>query len=230
MRKILAFALLAGTALSPAARADEAAPMPSVDQMRAALSVPNAQLTASYKQYTTAATAAHAAGGCPAAAPGAGLSAAMLNCPTRGIHDVRTTVPQAPPPAPPVAPGVTADSSCAAGSGICAIPIQFATNSAELTPEALDHLDKVASALGGGSTALRLLVEGHTDTTGSPGVNLPLSQRRANAAAQYLAHRAGVTMNQMIVTGVGDTRPIVPTGAQVDEPRNRVVVIGRIGA
>ena len=203
--------------------------------MKAALSAPNAALTASYKQYSSASASARtASSGCPAAAPGAALSPSMLSCPTRGIHDVRTNAtatavaPVAPPP-PPVAPHVAADSSCAAGSGLCAVPIQFKTNSAELTPEAMERLDKVVAAIGN-QAALRLLIEGHTDTTGTPAINLPLSQRRDNTAAQYLAHRAGIALTQMIVTGVGDTRPIVPTAPQVDEARNRVVVIGRIGA
>jgi outer membrane protein OmpA-like peptidoglycan-associated protein len=36
-------------------------------------------------------------------------------------------------------------------------------------------------------------------------------------------------MDKFLVSGVGEDNPVVPTADQVDEPRNRVVMIGRVG-
>ncbi len=54
---------------------------------------------------------------------------------------------------------------------------------------------------------LRLEVTGHTDTKGDAGYNLALSERRADAVANYLVQR-GIDPDRLISRGVGEAAPI----------------------
>ena len=67
-------------------------------------------------------------------------------------------------------------------------------------------------------------VTGYTDLAGSVAYNLKLSQRRANAVAEYLAQQ-GVPRNAMAIVGRGKSNPRVPTPDGVREPQNRRVEI-----
>jgi outer membrane protein OmpA-like peptidoglycan-associated protein len=70
----------------------------------------------------------------------------------------------------------------------------------------------------------RILVNGYTDTSGTPKYNLGLSIRRANAVAAELV-RDGVPRNAIEIHGFGETHLLVPTGPGVREPQNRRVEI-----
>ena len=64
-----------------------------------------------------------------------------------------------------------------------------------------------------------LLILGHTDTVGSDGDNLTLSQNRARSIAGYLReHGLGVSV---LYTGAGERLPRVRTPDNTDEPQNR---------
>ena len=65
---------------------------------------------------------------------------------------------------------------------------------------------------------------GYTDTSGTPKYNQGLSVRRAQAVAAELV-KAGVPKQAIVITGFGETHPLVPTGPQVREPQNRRVEI-----
>ncbi len=68
------------------------------------------------------------------------------------------------------------------------------------------------------------MVNGYTDTSGSPRYNMGLSVRRANAVAAELV-RDGVPKNVIAIRGFGETHLLVPTGPGVREPQNRRVEI-----
>ena len=70
----------------------------------------------------------------------------------------------------------------------------------------------------------RITATGHTDTSGSAGYNLELSQRRAEAVADELV-RLGVPAADIVTVGRGEEDPLVPTADGVREPRNRRVEI-----
>jgi len=70
----------------------------------------------------------------------------------------------------------------------------------------------------------RIVVNGYTDTSGSPASNKALSQRRARAVAAELV-RDGVAATTITIKGFGETHPLVPTGPDVREPQNRRVEI-----
>lgn len=63
--------------------------------------------------------------------------------------------------------------------------IQFNTNEASFTPEAIDVLKDLHDQLTVASS-LKITIEGHTDNSGSDVINIPLSQNRANAVKNWL--------------------------------------------
>lgn len=67
-------------------------------------------------------------------------------------------------------------------------------------------------------------VTGHTDTVGKGPDNDALSIRRAEEVAAMLV-RAGLAKALIITAGRGEREPVVDTGDNVDEPRNRRVVV-----
>jgi outer membrane protein OmpA-like peptidoglycan-associated protein len=67
-------------------------------------------------------------------------------------------------------------------------------------------------------------VVGHTDTVGMKGYNYSLSMRRARAVSSILLGQ-GIDPSTLDVTSHGKDNPLVPTGDQVPEPRNRRVEI-----
>jgi outer membrane protein OmpA-like peptidoglycan-associated protein len=68
---------------------------------------------------------------------------------------------------------------------------------------------------------IQLFIAGHTDTVGSPGYNLDLSRRRANAIAAWFV-KNGLTI-PVAFEGFGESALLVETKDEVDEPRNRRV-------
>ena len=84
--------------------------------------------------------------------------------------------------------------------------ITFPTNSASISPSFYNTLDKVASTLAE-DTKTAIVVSGHTDSTGSDSINLPLSQNRANAVASYLISK-GVSSNRINAQGYGSAQPV----------------------
>ncbi len=91
--------------------------------------------------------------------------------------------------------------------------------------DAKPELDRIADVMIA-DTQTQFLVWGFTDTVGTPEYNQALSERRANAVADYLAGK-GVSRDRMVVQGFGETNLAVPTPDQTPEPRNRRVEIRR---
>jgi len=166
---------------------------------------------------------------------------------TRGIRPV-TPAQSAPEPAAPMrmapAPaGVPVPRTTAARPG--ALPavstpaappsvnltVQFATNSAELTPAAVRTLSELGRALS--SSALgsyRFRIEGHTDTAGQPDANKALSERRAQAVVTFLASRFRIDASRLDAVGMGQDGLLVQTPPGTAEPQNRRVQVINLGA
>jgi outer membrane protein OmpA-like peptidoglycan-associated protein len=88
-----------------------------------------------------------------------------------------------------------------------------------LTPDSQSQLSGIleqASARAGGE----IQVVGHTDRTGSPQANDTLSLQRAQAVRTLLIQR-GFEPALVEAIGRGEREPVVPTEANVNEPRNR---------
>lgn len=82
--------------------------------------------------------------------------------------------------------------------------IFFRTNSAEISPAMYVELDRVADIMRRYPQTW-IESQGHADPRGDDGYNLSLSQRRAEAAADYLASR-GVDRSRIKSVGYGETR------------------------
>jgi OOP family OmpA-OmpF porin len=157
---------------------------------------------------------------------------------TRGIRLVRPGEQASPQQAAPATKQPSAGRQVAAGTPAGAVRapsvslmVLFPTNSAELTPEAVQVVDQLGEALKSQQlSGYRFRVEGHTDTVGSPGYNKALSQRRADAVVSYLEQKFGIPATRLEPVGVGEAGLAVPTGDQVAEPRNRRVQVVNLGS
>lgn len=98
--------------------------------------------------------------------------------------------------------------------------ITFATNDATISPSFYQTLDKVAQQLNDGKVAI--VVSGYTDSTGNDGINIPLSQRRAQAVQQYLIAK-GVPSNRISSQGYGSANPIASNATANGKQQNRRV-------
>jgi OOP family OmpA-OmpF porin len=109
--------------------------------------------------------------------------------------------------------------------------VQFATGSAELTPEATRVLDNLGKALSDRTlVSYRFRIEGHTDTVGAPLYNKELSDRRAATVVDYLATNFHVDRSRMEAFGMGEDGLLVPTPDQTPEQRNRRVQVVNVGS
>lgn len=103
--------------------------------------------------------------------------------------------------------------------------VTFARGSASINPGFYDTLNSVADSLVRYPNSL-IDVYGFTDTTGTAAVNQRLSEQRAQGVSDYLIAR-GVARSRIETRGFGEQREYlrIPTGDNVDEPRNRRVEI-----
>lgn len=147
---------------------------------------------------------------------------------TRGISisDDGSTVAADPPQMGQIAPS-TGDAPEGGPRAASFSSIRFAINSDALTPQAEATLDTVAEVLRDPRLAEAvLLVEGHTDASGSDEYNMDLSERRAASVVNYLTAR-GVAPALLTPRGMGETRLADPANPRSGE--NRRVVIVNIG-
>lgn len=99
--------------------------------------------------------------------------------------------------------------------------ISFAVGSSELMPGLRPVLDQFASGLDA-QTLVRVV--GHTDSTGSDAINVPLSVQRAQSVRDYLVAR-GVPASRILIDGVGSSNPIADNTSEAGRARNRRVEI-----
>jgi OOP family OmpA-OmpF porin len=108
--------------------------------------------------------------------------------------------------------------------------IQFAFDSAELTAGSKAILDDAVTRLTPYKELIRnetthITVTGHTDSTGPEAYNQKLSERRANAVADYMANSLGVDRMRMKVSGEGESNPIADNATREGHAKNRRVEI-----
>lgn len=104
--------------------------------------------------------------------------------------------------------------------------VTFDFDRATIRPEARATLDRLAELLGG-VDGDEIRIEGHTDSRGTADYNQSLSERRAEAVADYLGEK-GVSRDRLTAAGFGATRPVAPDAGPEDEAahqRNRRVEV-----
>lgn len=101
--------------------------------------------------------------------------------------------------------------------------LQFETGSTSLTASSRPLIGKILEAIRERSP-LDVGVVGHTDTAGTEELNNALARQRAEAVARLLVE-AGADPAILEIDSHGKAVPLVPTGDQVSEPRNRRVEV-----
>lgn len=99
--------------------------------------------------------------------------------------------------------------------------IFFDTGRATLKAESNAALDQAAQLMRQ-QTALKLLVVGHTDSTGTAAANTALSQQRAEAVRNALLAR-GIAAARLTAQGVGSSVPVAGNDTEAGRARNRRV-------
>ena len=101
--------------------------------------------------------------------------------------------------------------------------VLFATNEANLTPNGMSTLRKLADVMAQ-NPERSVLVEGFTDSTGSSSYNQNLSQRRANAVAMALSSM-GVPRERIAMKAYGEAFPVAANDTASNRQLNRRVEI-----
>jgi len=100
--------------------------------------------------------------------------------------------------------------------------VLFEVNSNVINTSFHYMLDSLAESLAQ-KELLQIDINGHTDSTGTPDYNLYLSQKRAEAVAQYLVDKVPFLKNILIINGLGDTRPKTSNSTPAGRLLNRRV-------
>lgn len=119
---------------------------------------------------------------------------------------------------------VAADAATGAASrSVVATPrIYFDLGSGRLRPESGPAL-REAAALLAAHPDLRLVIEGHTDDSGSNTANQGLSEQRAKAVRDALAGSFGADASRLAARGFGSSRPAAANDTPEGRQANRRV-------
>jgi outer membrane protein OmpA-like peptidoglycan-associated protein len=101
--------------------------------------------------------------------------------------------------------------------------LMFDFDSDRLRPEAQTNLRNLASSLGEYRNT-DLLIVGHTDSKGTDSYNQSLSQRRAQAVADYL-NSLGVSSGRLRTSGKGEAEPVASNDTDAGRQKNRRVEV-----
>jgi OmpA-OmpF porin, OOP family len=148
----------------------------------------------------------------------AGVKVDAFGCPLDsdgdGVADYQDKCPGTPR-------GAKVDASGCQMMGAVSINVtadHFDFDSAKLKPAMKTELDKVASEAKGSP----LEVVGYTDSTGPEAYNQMLSERRAQAAADYLE---GMGSSNLTVKGMGENDPVASNATREGRAMNRRVEV-----
>ncbi|EDZ67245.1 OmpA family protein [Nitrosococcus oceani AFC27] len=106
--------------------------------------------------------------------------------------------------------------------------ILFEVDSAELTSGGMQNLFRLVTFLKEYPDR-EVVVEGHTDSTGSAVYNMELSQRRADSVYLFLVNN-GIAPDRIVAHGYGQGYPVAPNNTTAGRQKNRRVEIVILGA
>jgi outer membrane protein OmpA-like peptidoglycan-associated protein len=101
--------------------------------------------------------------------------------------------------------------------------MSFNSGSAELKSSGMDTLNKVAQIARENANS-RVIIVGHTDSTGNSEANQRLSLARANTVKDYLM-TSGVSGSRMTSSGRGSSQPIASNDTESGRVQNRRVEV-----
>jgi outer membrane protein OmpA-like peptidoglycan-associated protein len=99
--------------------------------------------------------------------------------------------------------------------------VNFEFDSAKLTSDSIAKLEHAVATLKRNADD-KIEIAGHTDSQGNDEYNMGLSQRRAQAVADYLISK-GANANNLTVKGYGETHPVADNGSKEGRAANRRV-------
>jgi outer membrane protein OmpA-like peptidoglycan-associated protein len=129
------------------------------------------------------------------------------------------TTPPPPPPRPVAPPPPPPQVQCNTGPFI----VFFDFDRSDVSPEAAGILNNAVTAYANCGTA-RVMLAGHTDSSGSTQYNQALAERRNQAVRSYMTGR-GIPDGQIMAQAFGESQPRVPTADGVREAQNRRVEV-----
>ncbi|MBI2817614.1 MAG: OmpA family protein [Acidobacteria bacterium] len=106
--------------------------------------------------------------------------------------------------------------------------VRFKFNSAKLDPSFEQVLDEVAQQLKQNPDTI-LVMEGHTDATGSDDYNIQLGQKRVQAVTRYLVVKHELPINRISDLSLGEDRPLADNKNRDGRAQNRAVVVRVMG-
>lgn len=119
---------------------------------------------------------------------------------TRSINFSKTKIPE---------PSLAEAKQASESGNRVGLPIEFGYNSTEILTKSLPFLDQVGKMMSMPDLAdKRIVVEGHTDASGSQQYNQYLSERRAEAVKTYLMNKFNVAESRLFVNGMGENQPL----------------------
>jgi outer membrane protein OmpA-like peptidoglycan-associated protein len=101
--------------------------------------------------------------------------------------------------------------------------ILFETNKSELQPAAKANIQNLANILNKYPDT-NILIEGHTDSTGTTAYNQQLSEKRAASVSDY-CKGLGVAGPRITTIGYGETQPVVSNSTSDGRQQNRRVEV-----
>jgi len=101
--------------------------------------------------------------------------------------------------------------------------ILFDVNSAGLRQAAKDNLNQLAETLKKYDDT-EVLIEGHTDNTGTEEYNRLLSERRSKSVSDYL-NELGVKNGRLVTEGYGELQPVAANDTEMGKQENRRVEV-----
>jgi len=101
--------------------------------------------------------------------------------------------------------------------------VNFAFDSAELTPSAQSTLDEAAAAIAA-NRGYFVDIYGHADTTGDPAYNDVLSEWRAQNVLRYLLEPSRTALARFALVGMGESDPVMNGSSENADESRRVTV------
>lgn len=135
-------------------------------------------------------------------------------------YEHRFLAPPPPPPAPVVAEAPPPPAP-PQKKKIVLRGVNFDFDKANIRADAEPILDAAVATLQS-EQPITIVVEGHTDSTGSDQYNQNLSIRRATAVRDYLAKK-GIDSGRMTIEGFGETKPVASNDTAEGRAQNRRV-------
>jgi outer membrane protein OmpA-like peptidoglycan-associated protein len=107
--------------------------------------------------------------------------------------------------------------------GFMTLYINFDTNKATIKPESKGIIDQIVELMKSQSN-LKISIEGHTDSQGSPAANKKLSLNRAKAVIKAVS-AGGINPSRMSAVGWGQEKPVADNRTEEGRAKNRRVEI-----